>query len=120
MHENRLAAATRVPLALAQRPRNPLPRSKFGLAEAGSTYVGRITQHSPHRRPFPPRDRFPRWDTALVEHSRNRIDARCLLKSRSGTPAVPPRPPLQSLRSRPPPSPSSSHIDIRTALQTIR
>ena len=73
------AVASCMSLTLTQWSCDPLPRPQLGLAEARSSYVSRIAQHRPHRRSFPPRDSFASRDSALVEHSRNRIDAGRLL-----------------------------------------
>src|SRR3954451_2060691 len=64
------AVASCMSVPLAQWSRDALPRPKFGFAEARSPYVGRIAQHRPYRRSFPPRDSFAGRDLALVEHSR--------------------------------------------------
>jgi hypothetical protein len=69
------AVASCMSLALTPWPCDALPRPQFGFAEASSAYISRIAQHCPHRRSFPPGDSFARRDLALVEHSRDRIDA---------------------------------------------
>src|SRR5258708_37647351 len=69
------ATTVAVPTSLPQGTRDFLARRALRLAEACLALISRIAQHSPHRRPFPPRrrlsvsDRTRFWNETLAKPS---------------------------------------------------
>src|SRR5215831_11861014 len=56
-------------IALAQRSRDSLSRTEFGLAVAGPATIRRVAQQTPDRRSFPSCGPGPGRDLTFVEHA---------------------------------------------------
>jgi hypothetical protein len=72
-----IAAGDAIPLT--QWPRDALSFRLLGFAEARFAFVGRVAQHSPHRRSFPASFSRSCRNSSLIQQTRNRADAKPLL-----------------------------------------
>src|SRR3984893_19597183 len=73
------ATTVAVPTSLPQGPRDFLARRALRLAEACLALIGRIAQHGPHCRPFPPRRSPASGNSPLTQQAGDGIDAKALL-----------------------------------------